>query len=80
VSGAKSAHAMAYLRGGDVATVVPRLTKLLRGAWEGTAIQLPQGRWMNRLTGASLQGGRNAVGDILRDFPVALMVRDEETS
>jgi (1->4)-alpha-D-glucan 1-alpha-D-glucosylmutase len=76
VTGSKAAHAIAYLRGSDVATVLPRLVGRLGGAWEHTAVKLPEGMWTNRLTGASTSGGKVAVGDLLRDFPVALLVRD----
>jgi len=75
VKGAKAGHAIAYLRGDDVATVVPRLTTML-GGWEKTAIVMPQGSWTNRLTGAPVRGGRAAMAELLRDFPVALLVRD----
>jgi (1->4)-alpha-D-glucan 1-alpha-D-glucosylmutase len=76
VEGAKAGHTIAYLRGDGVATVVPRLTMLLAGDWQKTVVLLPEGRWTNRLTGASVAGGRAAVGELLRDFPVALLVRD----
>jgi (1->4)-alpha-D-glucan 1-alpha-D-glucosylmutase len=67
---------IAYLRGDDVVTVVPRLVSLLAAEWEQTAVKLPEGRWTNRLTGASVEGGKVAVGDLLRDFPVALLVKE----
>jgi (1->4)-alpha-D-glucan 1-alpha-D-glucosylmutase len=76
VRGTKAGHVIAYLRGDGVVTVVPRLVSLLGGAWEQTAVKLPEGRWMNRLTGASLEGGKIAVNDLLRDFPVALLVKE----
>jgi (1->4)-alpha-D-glucan 1-alpha-D-glucosylmutase len=74
-AGAKAAHAIAYLRGDGVATVVPRLTKLLRDDWEDATVELPQGAWTNRLNGAVLQGGRNPIGKVLEGFPVALLVK-----
>jgi len=81
VEGSQAGHAIAYLRGDDVATVVPRLTTLMgskrsRGEWRQTVIELPQGRWVNRLTGAQVNGGRVAVEEMLREFPVALLVRE----
>src|SRR6185312_17497985 len=33
ITGAKACHAIAYLRGTDVATIVPRLVKSLGGSW-----------------------------------------------
>jgi len=76
VEGAKADHAIAYLRGDDVATIVPRLVKTLGVDWQGTTVQLPEGAWTNRLTGARISGGRVAIEEALRDFPVTLLVRD----
>jgi (1->4)-alpha-D-glucan 1-alpha-D-glucosylmutase len=76
VEGAKAEHVIGYLRGEAVATIVPRLTMLVGGAWDGTTVVLPEGRWVNRLTGAEMSGGRVAIEDLLRDFPVALLVRE----
>jgi (1->4)-alpha-D-glucan 1-alpha-D-glucosylmutase len=76
VRGAKACHAIAYLRGERVATIVPRLTTLL-GGWEQTAVVLPEGQWTNRMTGAGVAGGRAGIGELLKDFPVALLVREQ---
>jgi (1->4)-alpha-D-glucan 1-alpha-D-glucosylmutase len=73
--GAKAAHALAYLRGDTIATVVPRLSKLLDGAWAGATVPLPPGRWTNWLTGAAFDGGDVPIEELLRAFPVALLVR-----
>ncbi len=78
VQGAKSAHAIAYLRGDRVATVVPRLTLVLGKSWDDTAVSLPAGRWRNRLTDAVIEDGWVAMSEVLRDFPVALLTREEE--
>jgi (1->4)-alpha-D-glucan 1-alpha-D-glucosylmutase len=75
-SGGRADHVVAYLRGERVATVVPRLTAPGGGDWRATRIELPEGRWMNRLTGAEVGGGGLAIGEALRDFPVALLVRE----
>jgi (1->4)-alpha-D-glucan 1-alpha-D-glucosylmutase len=76
VHGARTGHAIAYLRNGDVATIVPRLTKILAGDWQGTTAALPEGRWSNRLTGAKVSGGAVPLQELLKDFPVALLVRE----
>jgi (1->4)-alpha-D-glucan 1-alpha-D-glucosylmutase len=76
VDGEKIDHVIAYVRGEDVATVVPRLTFKLGDAWRDTAVMMPEGRWRNLLTGASLDGGRVAMKGLLRDFPVALLARE----
>jgi (1->4)-alpha-D-glucan 1-alpha-D-glucosylmutase len=76
VEGTKAHHGIAYLRGEDIATIVPRLFTMFGGEWKETAVQLPKGQWMNRLTGVSAAGGKVAMKEVLRDFPVALLVRE----
>jgi (1->4)-alpha-D-glucan 1-alpha-D-glucosylmutase len=76
VDGAKHDHVIAYLRGEDVVTVVPRLTVMLDGAWKDTIVVLPRGRWRNRLTGGVVAGGVITMKLLLKDFPVALLVRE----
>ena len=76
VDGAKHDHVIAYLRGEDVVTVVPRLSLLLDGVWKDTMVVLPKGRWRNRLTGASVSGGVITMKLLLKDFPVALLERE----
>ena len=80
VDGAKRDHVIAYLRGDSVATIVPRLTVKLLGTWRDTVVRLPEGRWSNRLTGGDVEGGKVSVRGLLREFPVALLVREEEGS
>jgi (1->4)-alpha-D-glucan 1-alpha-D-glucosylmutase len=76
VDGTKHDHVIAFRRGDDVVTVVPRLIVKLAGVWRDTWVSLPEGRWRNRLTGRSLEGGSVAVKELLKDFPVALLLRD----
>ena len=78
VDGTKHDHVIAYLRGDAVVTVVPRLTLKLDGAWKDTVVTLPEGRWRNRLTGGSVDGGTILVKSLLKDFPVALLVKNSE--
>jgi len=56
--------------------VVPRLVKTLNGDWQQTAVELPEGKWTNQLTGARVDGGSVAMASLLKDFPVALLVRE----
>ena len=76
VDGDKHDHVIAYLRGEDVVTVVPRLTLKLSAAWKDTIVVLPKGEWRDRLTGGSFKGGVNSMKLLLKDFPVALLVRE----
>jgi (1->4)-alpha-D-glucan 1-alpha-D-glucosylmutase len=82
VSGSKAQHAVAYLRGDSVLTLVPRHPMTLAGAWDDTGIRIPAGKWRNRLTGKIIQTYRGAedvlVGPLLHDFPVALLTREDE--
>lgn len=71
--GAKANHVLAFRRGASVVTVVPRLTMSLNG-WQGTTVNLPEGNWINRLTGETVRGGAVSVANLLEHFPVALLV------
>jgi (1->4)-alpha-D-glucan 1-alpha-D-glucosylmutase len=77
VDGTKHDHVIAYLRGEDVVTVVPRLIVKLDESWKDTIVVLPKGRWRNRLTGGVVAGGVISMKMLLKDFPVALLVRED---
>jgi (1->4)-alpha-D-glucan 1-alpha-D-glucosylmutase len=77
VDGDKHDHVIAYLRGEDVVTVVPRLTLQLAGAWKDTIVVFPKGRWRNQFSGMIVEGGVVPMKLLVRDFPVALLVREE---
>ena len=81
VRGAAAAHAFGFVRGGEVAVVVPRLVVRLarEGGWRGTTIRLPAGAWLDVLTGERVPGGQRPAEALLGRFPVALLVRDAET-
>ncbi|HEV2811388.1 MAG TPA: malto-oligosyltrehalose synthase [Acidimicrobiales bacterium] len=72
-------HVIAFLRGGAVATVVPRLVVGLdrRGGWGDTGVELPSGHWRNELTGESVSGGLVSLGSLLGRFPVALLEAEQ---
>ncbi|HWH35611.1 MAG TPA: malto-oligosyltrehalose synthase [Acidimicrobiales bacterium] len=82
VSGPAASHATAFVRGGRVATVVPRLVLGLarRGGWADTSLVLPGGRWSNQLTGENLDGGTVELATLLARHPVALLLLDREGS
>jgi (1->4)-alpha-D-glucan 1-alpha-D-glucosylmutase len=73
--GAKASHVMAFLRGGKVMTVVPRLVLQAKGRWRGTSLPIPPGQWYNVLSGRPVEGGEADVATLWRDFPVALLER-----
>ncbi len=72
--GEKQQHVVAFLRGADVAVVVPRLSSRLTD-WQKTEISLPSGTWTNAFTGAELAGGAVAAETLFSQFPVALLTR-----
>jgi len=75
--GQKAMHAVAFARGGRAITLVPRLVLGLANDWADTRLRLPDGKWTNELTGESIAGGERLVGELLREFPVALLTRPE---
>jgi len=76
-TGSQSERVIAYLRGGNVLTVAQRWV-LQGNPLEETSIKLPAGAWHNRLTGERIaQGGACKVKDLLAQFPVALLTRED---
>ena len=71
-------HALAFLRGGRVLTVVPRFPLQLaaRGGFGNTVIEVPAGNWTNVLTGATVSGGAVPVETVRGDVPVAVLERE----
>lgn len=74
--GKKSDHVVAFMRGKEVLTVVPRLVLGLDGEWEDTVLDLPPGDWENVLTGERFAGGAIGLSRLLSGFPVALLSGD----
>jgi (1->4)-alpha-D-glucan 1-alpha-D-glucosylmutase len=74
--GPGSDNVIGFLRGEDVATVVPRLSKSLAQNWQKTTIHLPLGRWRNRLSSSEFNGGTITIFELLSEFPVALLTRE----
>jgi (1->4)-alpha-D-glucan 1-alpha-D-glucosylmutase len=72
--GEASDRVIAYLRGEHVLTVAPRWNHAAK-PWGDTALELPEGRWRNRMTGAEIASGQMLVNNMLAEFPVALLER-----
>ncbi|WP_420113086.1 malto-oligosyltrehalose synthase [Pseudactinotalea sp.] len=72
-------HALAFMRTLDdvprVCTIVTRLPVGLAasGGWASQAVVLPEGRWLDVVTGAEHDGGSVLLGDLLADSPVAVL-------
>jgi (1->4)-alpha-D-glucan 1-alpha-D-glucosylmutase len=75
--GARAGHVVAFARAEAAITIVPRLVIGLGRDWSDTALDVPDGRWRNELTGESVSGGPVGLAALLRRFPVALLARDE---
>ncbi len=77
-------HLVGFARGADAATPAA-LTFAIRwpvvlernGGWRHTTITLPEGRWVDRLSGAT-RSGEVAAGDLLGRLPVALLVGEDD--
>jgi (1->4)-alpha-D-glucan 1-alpha-D-glucosylmutase len=74
--GPKAAHLVAFRRGEDAITLVPRLVLGLGGDWQGTAIDLGGGRWRDEITGLVVENGEVPLSLLLGTFPVALLSRE----
>jgi (1->4)-alpha-D-glucan 1-alpha-D-glucosylmutase len=69
-------RALAFVRSGRVATVVPlRAVATTDRGWGDDTVTLPDGSWRNVLTGERVTSNR--LTDVLATFPVALLVNDE---
>ncbi|MGD9958634.1 malto-oligosyltrehalose synthase [Nocardioides sp.] len=75
--GSAADHALAFDRGGAV-TVVTRLPLGLAaaGGWGDTVLRLPQGTWLEQVTGREYSGAV-PLSVLLHDLPVALLARED---
>jgi (1->4)-alpha-D-glucan 1-alpha-D-glucosylmutase len=74
--GAHLGRLLAFRRGENLITVVPRFTLTLGDDWGDTRLPLPGGAWRNCFTGDVVQR-EVAPGELLSGFPVALLIRED---
>lgn len=76
-SGPAAEHLVAFSRGGEVVTLATRWPVVLEaaGGWSETSVELPPGRWEDRLGGGTWEGQVELSG-LLGRLPVALLVRE----
>jgi (1->4)-alpha-D-glucan 1-alpha-D-glucosylmutase len=74
--GSEARSVVAFERGEDAITVVPRLVLGLADGFTDTTLRIPAGSWRNLLTGEAGWSGRLRLEDLLARFPVALLARD----
>jgi (1->4)-alpha-D-glucan 1-alpha-D-glucosylmutase len=77
--GTRAAHVVAFVRGEEVLTLVPRWPLRLGGDWDDTRIDLPAGRWRHLFSGDLFATGPTTVHALLSRFPVCLLARDNDT-
>ncbi len=75
-SGSKARHVVAYARGDQVITVIPRLLMGLKDNWQKTGMEIPRGSWNNILTEDRFSGGFVRMTRLLGRFPVALLAKE----
>ena len=74
-TGERSEHLVSYLRGNNIMVLAPRLVMSLGGDWRDTSVTLPDGNWQSALGSAHHTGGTKRVSELLKEFPVELLVR-----
>jgi (1->4)-alpha-D-glucan 1-alpha-D-glucosylmutase len=74
-TGPASCHVVAFARGRDAITVVPRLPAPSPQAWEKTTLCLPGRAWTNVLSNEQLTSDHVQLSELWRGFPVALLER-----
>ncbi|MDE1162965.1 MAG: malto-oligosyltrehalose synthase [Acidobacteriaceae bacterium] len=73
--GVKAEHVLAFCRAGQVVSVMPRCSLRLAADWGESSLILPGGKWLNRLTGETWNGGAVPMKSLLAEFPLALLTR-----
>ncbi|MFN2587992.1 MAG: malto-oligosyltrehalose synthase [Actinomycetota bacterium] len=73
-TGPRAAHVVAFVRGGTILTVAPRLPLTLEGEWRETYLALPADEWTDVLTGATFSGNV-PMKELLAGFPVVVAER-----
>ncbi|MDT5180330.1 MAG: (1-_4)-alpha-D-glucan 1-alpha-D-glucosylmutase [Mycobacterium sp.] len=73
--GVAADHVVAFLRGADVLVAVQRWTVgLAETGWGDTSLGLPEGEWVDRVTGRTFSG-RTEAAELFADLPATLLER-----
>jgi (1->4)-alpha-D-glucan 1-alpha-D-glucosylmutase len=76
VGGPGARHALGFLRGEEVAVVVPRFPIALGSGAGEVEIHLPRGRWTDWLTAGAIESsGSVTLAELTTTFPIAVLVR-----
>jgi (1->4)-alpha-D-glucan 1-alpha-D-glucosylmutase len=76
--GAQSDYLIAFMRGENVIVAIPRLQYSLKNHWSSTRMILPEGQWLDIFSDAEYSSGSVKVKELVKDFPVAVLVRNSE--
>jgi (1->4)-alpha-D-glucan 1-alpha-D-glucosylmutase len=80
-SGARAEQVVAFGRADDAIVVAPRLVSHVGWPspdWADTALDMADGPWRDELSGNEFDGGQISLAELLRDFPMAVLVRANE--
>ena len=75
--GRAAGNLLAFERTNDVVVIAPRLVLSLGDSWGSTTLTIRPGKWKNQFTRAPVSGGAVKLQELLSDFPVALLVREQ---
>ncbi|MCW2757649.1 MAG: maltooligosyl trehalose synthase [Nocardioidaceae bacterium] len=75
--GSAAEHLLAFDRGGAITLATRLPVGLAVTGWGDTALDLPDGTWVEQLSGRVVPGGTHPVADLLGDLPVALLARED---
>ncbi|MDY6824487.1 MAG: malto-oligosyltrehalose synthase [Thermodesulfobacteriota bacterium] len=78
ITGTNHNHALAFTRGSRAVTIIPRLVMGFSGDWEDTRVNLSESAWQNIFTGETFTGPELLLRNILKKFPVALLLRADD--
>jgi (1->4)-alpha-D-glucan 1-alpha-D-glucosylmutase len=76
--GPGAGHLIAFQRNDRLIAIAPRLTGGYDRALSDATLTLPVGRWRDLYTATLLEGGRHTASALLSEFPVALLIKDED--
>jgi (1->4)-alpha-D-glucan 1-alpha-D-glucosylmutase len=71
-SGPREDNVLGFVRGGEVAALVTRISTHVERGWGTTEVRLPEGSWCDALT-SRRHGRRVRAAEVFADLPVALL-------
>lgn len=78
ILGSYAENIIAFGRGCRIVVVVPIRRLEIGKGWDNTRLILEDGEWRNIFSEKFFKGGTHKIRDLLKDFPVAVLVRDHD--